>query len=51
MHIGGKGDAGAVADGVKKIYDKITEIRAAHPEPQKAFAGGKTGSPSTISPD
>ena len=51
MHIGDVGDAGAIADGLKKIYDKITEIRAAHPEPQKAFAGGKTGSPSTISPE
>src|SRR5215471_10326792 len=29
MHIGGSGDAKALAAGVKKVYDKIAEIRAA----------------------
>ena len=28
MHIGGKGDAGAVADGAKKIYDKSPQRSA-----------------------
>src|SRR4029078_12903936 len=30
MHIGGHGDAKALAAGVKKLYDKIAEIRAAN---------------------
>ena len=50
MHIGGMGDAGTIAAGVKKVYDKIAEIRAAQPAPQKAFVGGKIRSPSSISP-
>ena len=51
MHIGGMGDAATLAAGVKKVYDKIAEIRAAQPTPQKAFMGGKIGSPSSISPE
>src|SRR6478672_7359396 len=31
MHIGGMGDAKTLAAGVKKVYDKIAEIRAANP--------------------
>ena len=50
MHIGGMGDAATLAAGVKKVYDKIAEIRAAQPTPQKAFMSGKIGSPSSISP-
>ena len=50
MHIGGVGDTGVLAAGVKKVYDKIAEIRVAQPTPQKAFMGGKIGSPSSISP-
>lgn len=37
MHIGGMGEGGALAAGVKKIYDKIAEIRAANPTPIKSF--------------
>src|SRR4029079_3448135 len=40
MHIGGMGETGALAAGVKKVYDKIAEVRAAQPTPQKAFTGG-----------
>jgi len=47
MHIGGMGDAKTLAAGVKKVYDKIAEIRAANPSPVKSFAG-KIGSPSSI---
>jgi hypothetical protein len=47
MHIGGHGDAKALAAGVKKVYDKIAEVRAANPTPGKAFAGA-TASPSSI---
>ena len=39
MHIGGKGTASQLATGVKKIYDKITEIRAAKPNPMTVFPG------------
>jgi hypothetical protein len=39
MHIGGHGDARALAAGVKKVYDKIAEIRAANPAPAKSFPG------------
>jgi hypothetical protein len=48
MHIGGTGEAATLAAGVKKVYDKIAEIRAASPVPTKAF-GGNIASPSTIS--
>ena len=48
MHIGGMGDAGGIAGGVKKVYDKIAEIRAAQPEPQKSFSVGKIGSANAI---
>ena len=40
MHIGGMGDAGVLAAGVKKVYDKIAEIRAASPNPAKSFGAG-----------
>jgi hypothetical protein len=49
MHIGGTGDAATVAAGVKKVYDKVAEIRAANPMPTKVFAGS-IASPSSISP-
>ncbi|MGH9811173.1 MAG: DUF1259 domain-containing protein, partial [Terriglobia bacterium] len=48
MHIGGIGDARTLGIGVKKIYDKIAEIRAANPIPAKAFAGG-IATPNSIS--
>ena len=50
MHIGGMGDAGTLAGGVRKTYDKIAEIRAIQPEPQKLFAGSKIGATNSISP-
>ena len=47
MHIGGHGETKALADGVKKVYDKIGEIRAANPTPVKSFPG-TIASPSSI---
>src|SRR3989440_4491143 len=47
MHIGGTGEASKLAAGVKKVYDKIAEIRAANPAPGKAFTGN-IASPSSI---
>jgi hypothetical protein len=49
MHIGGTGDAAQLAAGVKKVYDKITEIRAANAAPAMSFAG-KTGAENKITP-
>src|SRR5262245_36907679 len=49
MHIGGSGDAATLAAGVKKVYDKVAEIRAANPTPAKAFSG-TIASPSSITP-
>lgn len=37
IHIGGMGNEDQLARGVKKVYDKITEIRKAHPEPNRRF--------------
>ena len=37
MHIGGMGTASQLATGVKKIYDKVTEIRAVKPSPATGF--------------
>lgn len=39
MHIGGMGDAGDLAAGVRKVYDKIAEVRAAKPTPTTGFPG------------
>jgi len=39
MHIGGTGTTEQVASAVKKIYDKITEIRHEHPTADAAFPG------------
>src|SRR5215510_121878 len=47
MHIGGHGETKALAAGVKKVYDKISEIRAANPTPVKSFPG-KIATPSSI---
>jgi hypothetical protein len=37
MHIGGMGDASQLAQGVKKVYDKVAEIRKANPIPLSQF--------------
>lgn len=37
MHIGGVGTAAQLATGIKKIYDKVSEIRAANPTPTEGF--------------
>jgi hypothetical protein len=39
MHISGMGSADQLATGVKKVYDKIAEIRAARSTPATAFPG------------
>jgi hypothetical protein len=37
MHIAGTGTASQLATGVRKIFDKVTEIRAAKPSPTAEF--------------
>jgi hypothetical protein len=37
MHIGGEGTVEQLASAVRKLYDKIKEIRAANPQPQNTF--------------
>jgi hypothetical protein len=39
MHISGTGDAGKLATAVRKVWDKIKEIRAANPQPAATFGG------------
>ena len=51
MHIGGMGDAGTLAAAVKRVYDKVAEVRGAQPQPQKAFSGAKIAGTNAISPE
>src|SRR5438067_4126823 len=39
MHIEGQGTTELLATAVRKLYDKIKEVRAANPEPKDAFGG------------
>jgi hypothetical protein len=39
MHISGRGDAGKLAAGIRKVWDKIKEIRTANPQPATTFGG------------
>jgi hypothetical protein len=43
MHIEGQGTVEELAPAVRKVYDKIKEIRAANPQPKDSFGG--TGLP------
>jgi hypothetical protein len=49
MHISGMGSVDQLAIGIKKIYDKITEIRAVRPTPVTVFPG-KIASDNKITP-
>jgi hypothetical protein len=39
LHVGGMGSTARLATGVKKIYEKVAEIRAAKPRPSSQFHG------------
>lgn len=39
MHIGGEGEGGALATGVKAVWDAIRVVRAARPQPASGFGG------------
>jgi hypothetical protein len=47
MHIGGMGDVRRLAAGVKAVYDRVAQVRAAHATPASAFEGD-IPSPSSI---
>jgi hypothetical protein len=49
MHIGGTGDAGKLAAGVKAVYDRVAQIRAAQAVPASTFDGEIIPSPSNVS--
>ena len=49
MHIEGQDSAEKLAMAVRKVYDKIKEIRAANPSPRNTFAQKSLGQKSAIS--
>ena len=51
MHIAGEGTTAQLATAVRKVYDKIKEVRAANPTPQDSFGGAKLPEKSSISPE
>lgn len=48
MHIAGMGDERRLASAVKAMYDRIAEVRAAHPVPSSSFPG-QIPTPSNVS--
>jgi hypothetical protein len=48
MHIGGEGSAEKLAGAVRKVWDKIKEIRAANPQPTTTFGGAPLPAKSSI---
>jgi hypothetical protein len=48
MHIGGIGEVDKLAAGVKNIWDKIAQIRAANPAPLTSFGAPNTGAENAI---
>src|SRR5205807_1347567 len=51
MHIEGQGTAAQVATAVRKVYDKIKEIRATSPQPRDSFGVKALPDKSSISPE
>ena len=49
MHIEGQGTVEQLAGAVRKVYDKIKEIRAANPQPKDSFGGTALPEKSSIS--
>src|SRR5437762_8751561 len=48
MHIGGEGSAEKLASAVRKVWDKIKEIRAANPQPAATFGNPPLPASSSI---
>jgi hypothetical protein len=51
MHIEGEGAVDHLATGVRRVYDKIEEIRAANREPKGSFGANPLPQKSSISPE
>ncbi|MEY2531703.1 MAG: hypothetical protein QOI96_1788 [Verrucomicrobiota bacterium] len=51
MHIEGQGTVEQLATGVRKIYDKVKDIRAANPQPKDTFAAAGLPEKNSISAD
>ena len=51
MHIEGEGGADQLAGAVRKVYDKIKEVRAASPQPKESFAANALPDKNSISAD
>src|SRR3954447_9715550 len=51
MHIDGQGTTEQLATAVRKLYDKIKEIRAANPQPKDSFGATALPEKSSISPE
>ena len=51
MHIEGQGTTERLATAVRKLYDKIKEVRAASPQPRDSFAAGSLPEKNAISPE
>src|SRR6202521_3043534 len=49
MHIEGQGTAEQLATAMRKLYDKIKEVRAANPQPKDSFGAGSLPEKSAIS--
>jgi hypothetical protein len=51
MHIEGKGTVEQIAGAVRKVYDKIKEVRAANPQPKDSFGEKPLPEKNAISPE
>jgi hypothetical protein len=51
MHIEGQGTTEQLATAVRKVYDKIKEVRAANPAPKESFGVASLPEKSSVSPE
>src|SRR5205085_8683661 len=49
MHIAGEGTTEQLAGAVRKVYDKIKQVRAANPQPKDSFGGTELREKNSIS--
>src|SRR5260370_12630010 len=50
MHIEGEGGVDQLAGAVRRVYDKIKEVRAASPQPKQSFGANALPDTNSISP-
>jgi hypothetical protein len=51
MHIEGQGTTEQLAGAIRKLYDKIKEVRTANPQPKDSFNAGSLPEKNSISPE